>query len=201
MRTLHTSSSGWLALLPTTLSPLKRTVENIKDPLYRFFEREVNFGVKLLQSVRQDLEDVVAITMSGKKQTNHHRALIAMLTKGMIPSSRVRYKVPTSCSVAAWVTDFSSRVKQLSDVSRAVGGGGASQLKSITLWMGGKKDLTSLFCVMVTYLQDCSTQRFSSQPPASVWPRLAPGHWKNFTWMSVSRMRQTNLVLMIVVLV
>merc|ERR1711970_253925 len=137
MRTLHTSSSEWLALLPTTLSPLKRTVENIKDPLYRFFEREVNFGVKLLQSVRQDLEDVVAITSSGKKQTNHHRALIAMLTKGMIPKSWMGYKVPTSCSVAAWMTDFSSRVKQLSDVSKAVGGGSASQLKSISVWMGG----------------------------------------------------------------
>ena len=41
----------------------------------------------MLQSVRQDLEDVVAIISSGKKQTNHHRALIAMLTKGMIPNS------------------------------------------------------------------------------------------------------------------
>merc|ERR1712241_455006 len=137
MKTLHSSSSSWLQLLPTSLTPLKRTVENIKDPLYRFFEREVNFGVKLLQSVRQDLEDVVAITSSGKKQTNHHRALIAMLTKGMIPKSWMGYKVPTSCSVAAWMTDFSSRVKQLSDVSKAVGGGSASQLKSISVWMGG----------------------------------------------------------------
>ena len=152
MRTLHTSSSEWLALLPTSLNPLKRTVENIKDPLYRFvliiicliifffsdrfFEREVNFGVKLLQSVRQDLEDVVAITSSGKKQTNHHRALIAMLTKGMIPNSWMEYKVPTSCRVAAWRTDFSSRVKQLSNVSKAVGGGSARQLKSISVWMG-----------------------------------------------------------------
>merc|ERR1719233_871364 len=137
MRTLHTSSSEWLSLLPTSLNPLKRTVENIKDPLYRFFEREVNFGVKLLLSVRQDLEDVVAITSSGKKQTNHHRALIAMLTKGMIPKSWMGYKVPASCSVAAWMTDFSSRVKRLSDVSKAVGGGSASQLKSISVWMGG----------------------------------------------------------------
>jgi len=137
MKTLHTSSSEWLAMLPTALNPLKRTVENIKDPLYRFFEREVNFGVKLLMSVRQDLEDVVAITSSGRKQTNHHRSLIAMLTKGMIPNSWMGYKVPASCSVAAWVADFSNRVKQLSDVSKAVGGGSASQLKSITVWMGG----------------------------------------------------------------
>ena len=36
MRTLHSSSSGWLSLLPASLTPLKRTVENIKDPLYRY---------------------------------------------------------------------------------------------------------------------------------------------------------------------
>jgi len=137
MKALHSSSSSWLSLLPTSLTPLKRTVENIKDPLYRFFEREVNFGVKLLQTVRQDLEDVVAITSSGKKQTNHHRSLIATLTKGMIPTSWLRYKVPTSCSVAAWVTDFSSRVKQLAAVSKAVSSSGASQLKCFNVWMGG----------------------------------------------------------------
>ena len=91
----------------------------------------------MLQSVRQDLEDVVVITSSGKKQTNHHRALIAMLTKGMIPKSLIGYKVPTSCSVAAWMTEFSIRVKQLSDVSKAVDGGSASQLKSISVWIGG----------------------------------------------------------------
>ena len=32
----------------------------------RFFEREVNFGLKLLAIVRTDLDDVVAITSGGK---------------------------------------------------------------------------------------------------------------------------------------
>lgn len=40
---------------------LRRTVENIKDPLYRYFEREVNSGAKLLRDVIHDLTDVVAI--------------------------------------------------------------------------------------------------------------------------------------------
>ena len=35
MRTLHASSSSWLSMLPSSLTPLKRTIENIKDPLYR----------------------------------------------------------------------------------------------------------------------------------------------------------------------
>ena len=42
--------------------------------------------------MRQNLEDVVAITSSGKKQYNHHMALIAMPTKGMIPNSWMGYK-------------------------------------------------------------------------------------------------------------
>lgn len=61
MRTLHNSASTWLQLLPKNLQTLKRTVENIKDPLYRYFEREVNSGAKLLQDVIHDLEDVVLI--------------------------------------------------------------------------------------------------------------------------------------------
>lgn len=30
MRTLHTTASNWLQLIPQTVNPLKRTVENIK---------------------------------------------------------------------------------------------------------------------------------------------------------------------------
>merc|ERR1712013_526156 len=108
MRTMEANTSGWLRLLPPSITPLKRTVE-----------------------------DVAAIIQSGKKQTNHHRALIQQLNKGIIPKSWLRYKVPTSCSVAAWVTDFAQRVKQLTKVSSAVQGNSAAALKTVTVWMGG----------------------------------------------------------------
>lgn len=35
MKTLHNSARAWLEILPKNLYTLKRTVENIKDPLYR----------------------------------------------------------------------------------------------------------------------------------------------------------------------
>lgn len=41
MKSLQNSAQTWLRLVPESLTTLKRTVENIKDPLYRFFEREV----------------------------------------------------------------------------------------------------------------------------------------------------------------
>ena len=35
MRTLHGRCAEWLSLLPASLAPLRRTLDNIKDPLYR----------------------------------------------------------------------------------------------------------------------------------------------------------------------
>ena len=64
MRSLLDSAGTWLGLLPDSLVTLRRTVENIKSysgSLYRFFEREVNSGTKLLQDVRTDLADVLLI--------------------------------------------------------------------------------------------------------------------------------------------
>jgi dynein heavy chain 1 len=35
MRTLHGRCAEWLTILPAHLTPLRRTLDNIKDPLYR----------------------------------------------------------------------------------------------------------------------------------------------------------------------
>lgn len=53
-----------------------------QDPLFRFFEREVKMGGKMLQEVRQDLTDVVHVCGGKKKQTNDLRTLINDLVKG-----------------------------------------------------------------------------------------------------------------------
>lgn len=57
-------------------------MENIKDPLFRFFEREVNAGCRLLSDVRQDLTDIVMVCSGEKKPTNHHRSMMDDLIKG-----------------------------------------------------------------------------------------------------------------------
>lgn len=136
MRTLHTTSCNWLQLMPQTVNPLKRTVENIKDPLFRFFEREVKMGGKMLQEVRQDLSDVVQVCEGKKKQTNYLRTLISDLVKGILPRSWCRYTVPVSMTVIQWVTDFSERIKQLQQISQGAASGGAKELKNIHVCLG-----------------------------------------------------------------
>ncbi|KAK8783264.1 hypothetical protein V5799_015395, partial [Amblyomma americanum] len=137
MATLQQSGSTWLRLLPPSLNGLRRTKDNIGDPLYRCLEREVNQGAKLLKVVRSDLEDMVRICRGERRQTNYHRTMIADLAKGMLPSHWRKYTVSPGCTVIQWVTDFSDRIKLLQRVSQACTSGGAAALKSLHIWLGG----------------------------------------------------------------
>lgn len=137
MRTLFSSVSTWLNLVPKTLGAMKRTFDNIRDPLFRFFEREVNAGANLLMDIRQDLNDVSLICQSEKKPTNHHRAMMADLAKGIIPQTWRRYTVPSGITVIQWITDFSLRVKQLQHIVSTTQQGGAKELKNLNVWLGG----------------------------------------------------------------
>jgi len=86
-----------------TLAPMKRTVENIRDPLFRFFEREVNVGIQMLADVRRDIEDAILICLGEKKQTNHHRILLAALAKSQLFFCLlyvVRAVAPVVCSTS-----------------------------------------------------------------------------------------------------
>ncbi|VEL40808.1 unnamed protein product [Protopolystoma xenopodis] len=62
MRQLQTTCEVWLSQIPVGLKPLRRTLENIRDPLYRCFEREVNTGLNLLNEVRRDLADAIQVS-------------------------------------------------------------------------------------------------------------------------------------------
>jgi dynein heavy chain 1 len=137
MRVLQDQAQSWMKMLPNELHALRRTVENIKHPLYRYFEREVNTGVRLLQRLRADLQDVISICRGEKKQTNHHRLMIGQLAKGLFPDHWREYTVPSGCTVIQWITDFAERVKQLGAVSTLCSSSGAGALNSKPIWLGG----------------------------------------------------------------
>ncbi|XP_073960063.1 dynein heavy chain, cytoplasmic isoform X2 [Choristoneura fumiferana] len=138
MKSLHQTATGWLQLLPEKLPTLRRTVENIKDPLYRFFEREVAAGAALLAQVHNDLRSVLAICEGSMKQTNETRAMVGALVRGMLPAAWRRYAVARGCTVRQWVGDFARRVAQLAAVSECVAADqGARRLQSIPVWLGG----------------------------------------------------------------
>lgn len=119
MIVLSETANRWLQALPKDLDKLKRTKDNIKDPLFRFFEREINVGLKLLTDVRVDLTDILAVCRAELKQNNHIRALISSLNKGQVPSTWNRYTTPPSITSMEWMSDFVKRVNQLVRLSKS----------------------------------------------------------------------------------
>ena len=137
MRSLQQSVRNWLSILPESIQPVKRTMENIKDPLFRCFEREVNLGVKLLNDMRGNLTEIMQVCEGQRKQTNDLRSIIDNLVKGVIPKSWNRYKVPPELTVIQWIVDLADRMKQLKNVSKVTNTSGARELKNTKVWLGG----------------------------------------------------------------
>jgi len=137
MRQLLKSVTEWLKMVPQSLTLLRRTADNIKDPLFRFFEREISSATRLLADVRRDMQDVILVCQGEKKPTNHLRKMNSDLTKGIIPISWKRYTVPSELTVIQWITDFTERIKQFQAISKASQTGGPLALKNINVWLGG----------------------------------------------------------------
>jgi dynein heavy chain 1 len=136
MRSLHAQASKWLEMIPKGLELLTRTPEKIKDPLFRFFDREIGSGHKLLKCVRQDLTDAIGVCAGELKQTNHLRDLLNDLQKGVVCGlwSKV-YTVPAATTVNEWIPDFAKRVEQLAAISKVAERG--EDLSKVRVWMGG----------------------------------------------------------------
>ena len=63
--------------------------------------------------------------------------MLSELVKGILPASWRRYTIARGTTVIQWITDFSLRVKQLQQVSLLVSQGGARELQSLNVWLGG----------------------------------------------------------------
>eukprot|EP00051_Salpingoeca_urceolata_P022682 m.374607 g.374607 ORF g.374607 m.374607 type:complete len:4614 (-) comp20005_c1_seq14:242-14083(-) len=135
MRELHVLAAQWQSVLPDKLQSLQRSPEKIKDPMFRYFDREINIGVALLDLVRSNLADVVACCAGEQKQTNQLRALMGSLRKGIIPEAWLRYSVPNGLAVDPWIADFALRLKQLQRLADAATS--SQPLDKARVWLGG----------------------------------------------------------------
>merc|ERR1712137_340872 len=120
----------WKDLLPKELKSLERTSKSVNDPLFRFFEREVQVGQKLLQKILHDFETLTHVANGNQKQTNYIRSLMASIDKALIPSSWRVYSVSDATSLSAWLVDFTKRVHQLQEIQK-------SKEYGTKVWMGG----------------------------------------------------------------
>ncbi|KAJ3389103.1 hypothetical protein HDU92_001163 [Lobulomyces angularis] len=132
MRTLTDGVNSWAKLLPETLSQIHKTSDSIKNPLFRFFERENFIASSLLKEIRKDLTNLSKVCSGELKQTNHLRSLISSLTKGAVPEQWIRYKVPSYMTVDQFIMNLKERLEQIETISKT---GNFESNKEI--WIGG----------------------------------------------------------------
>eukprot|EP01134_Creolimax_fragrantissima_P000216 CFRG0216T1 len=128
----RSTAKRWLSILPVEIMELQRNSKNIKDPIFRCFEREVAGGAQLLRRVRGDLQLVIGVC-SGDKQSNVGRVLLHSLITATIPKTWMTYDVPMSLPLQDWMTDFCDRMKQLQHISTGISRGIHNQ----EIWLGG----------------------------------------------------------------
>lgn len=119
MRQLEATAKEFMKSLSENLASLSAKENDVNDPLFRFFEREVTLGQKLLGVVRKDLADLIGVCNGEIKQTNHLRNLMSEINKAMIPGHWRRYKVNPAMSLTQWVSNFTSRIQQLSRIAQS----------------------------------------------------------------------------------
>jgi len=97
--------------LPVELKTLQRAANLVKNPLFRFLERECSVLSSLLQTVRKDFQLVLEVCSGERKSTNQLKALAKNIHADVVPLSWKKYIVPESMPASEWISDFSARVE------------------------------------------------------------------------------------------
>lgn len=113
LSSLKQKAQQYFDLLPEALETLRRAGAMVKNPLFRFLERECSVLSALLQTVRTDLALVLDVCSGTRKSTNYIKSMAASLHADGVPAHWKKYVVPASMTAPEWLNDFRARVEQV----------------------------------------------------------------------------------------
>lgn len=128
---LQRTLDGHFENLPKNLEPMKRLGSLVKNPLFRFLEREVGVISALLETVHADLKMVYEVCTGERKSTNKLKQLAKDLHSELVPNHWKQYTTLPSITASEWIRDFTKRVEQLLALSRREDFGRSG------IWLGG----------------------------------------------------------------
>lgn len=103
----------------------------VKNPLFRFLERECSVLASLLQVVKKDFTLVLAVCSGESKSTNYSKKVAEGLHADVVPLHWKKYTVPDLMTATEWLADFKRRVEQVKDLA------GSSDYGRSGMWFGG----------------------------------------------------------------
>jgi dynein heavy chain 1 len=97
--------------MPQDLPELKRSSNSLKNPLFRFLDRENSVLCKLLQTVKKDFLLCYEVCTAERKSTNYIKSILENLHADVVPPHWKKYIVPPTTTASNWLLDFKSRVE------------------------------------------------------------------------------------------
>lgn len=104
----------------------------MKNPLFRFLERECLVLSNLLSTVRRDFGLVLEVCRGERKSTNAIKTISSAIHTDIVPFDwKKSYIVPATYTAAEWLNDFKKRVDQMEKLVEK------SDFGRSGLWFGG----------------------------------------------------------------
>ena len=123
-------STKLLKALPLQVKPLIGNKLSNNDPIYRFLLREVAVASKLLNKVRDDLNQLILMSKGESKSTNELRDIAKNIFNDSVPKVWQIYST-LELNVTEWILDLKNRINQLNKITQAKDYGRSG------LWLGG----------------------------------------------------------------
>merc|ERR550525_878676 len=101
--------------VPTNLKSLRQDAESIKNPLFRFLNREFNTGRKTLGLVQKHIGQMQDVVNGDLKCSNLLRSLFSALNNEAIPKQWSLYPIKP-IPVTLWYKDLKERIDQLNEI-------------------------------------------------------------------------------------
>ena len=108
--------SRFIKMLPPALAKMTINEDNANNPLFRYLDKEVNFGAGLLKKICANLKDVDDMANGRIHPLQEIKNMGRQIHTNQVPKDWKKYTIINNIDVTNWVTDFNNRLTQLNEL-------------------------------------------------------------------------------------
>ena len=111
--------SSYIEMLPPALAKMSANEDNMNNPLFRYLDKEVNFGASLLKKLLGNLKDVDDMANGRIHPLQEIKNMGRTIHTSQVPKDWKKYTILSNIDVTNWVTDFNARLSQLNELKES----------------------------------------------------------------------------------